>query len=334
MIQRFIILITLFVLSLPACSSQTQNASGYKDAPAVEIHRFDKALLQWLESGDDAQKKVLTDDYYQMLDLTGKGILNVQTPEREDFFTKLSSYYSEPTLRGLYRDAVSNFENTDDMEKTLGQAFAFLKDVFPQSQIPALYMHVSGFNQNVLVGDSALSLSIDKYLGAEYPLYKEFFPDYDRRKMSKEFAVVDYIAGWLMSEFPFSGKENVLLDQMIYYGKIYYIVSLALPEVSIADILGYTAEDWQWCVDNEKILWKNIITRKHLYTPDNTTTQKYFSNHPCTFLADKAPGNLGIWVGIRIVEKYIGETKASPSALMNAMPEAAQEFLSASKYRP
>ncbi|MCD7849188.1 MAG: hypothetical protein LUH63_05295 [Parabacteroides sp.] len=45
-------------------------------------------------------------------------------------------------------------------------------------------MHVSGFNQNVLVGDSLLSISIDKYLGEEYPLYQEFFYDFQSRLMT------------------------------------------------------------------------------------------------------------------------------------------------------
>ena len=80
-------------------------------------------------------------------------------------------------------------------------------------------MHVSGFNQNVLVGDSLLSLSIDKYMGKDYPLYQDFFYDSQKLKMQRGLVVPDYLAGWLMSEYPFAGKENVLLDRMIYEEK-------------------------------------------------------------------------------------------------------------------
>lgn len=75
-------------------------------------------------------------------------------------------------------------------------------------QIPAIYMHVSGFNQNVLVGDSLLSLSIDKYMGKDYPLYQDFFYDSQKLKMQRGLVVPDYLAGWLMSEYPSQEKRT------------------------------------------------------------------------------------------------------------------------------
>ncbi len=95
-------------------------------------------------------------------------------------------------------------------------------------QIPALYMHVSGFNQNVLVGDSLLSLSIDKYMGEDYPLYQDFSMTINAVRCNPSHVVPDYIAGWLMSEYPFNGNENVLLDRMIYEGKIKYLVFISI----------------------------------------------------------------------------------------------------------
>ena len=99
-------------------------------------------------------------------------------------------------------------------------------------------MHVSGFNQNVLVGDSLLSLSIDKYMGKDYPLYQDFFYDSQKLKMQRGLVVPDYLAGWLMSEYPFAGKENVLLDRMIYEGKIKYLLSQALGVPDAAELNG------------------------------------------------------------------------------------------------
>ena len=219
-----------------------------------------------------------------------------------------------------------------ELERSLGQAFAWIHENFPTMQIPALYMHVSGFNQNVLVGDSLLSLSIDKYMGEDYPLYQDFFYDYQRRKMQPSHIVPDYVAGWLMSEYPFTGKENVLLDRMIYEGKIKYLVLLALPEMTPASLFGYTDEAWEWCKNNEAKLWKAIVERKHLYTPDQMTTMKYFEDMPAQFLTSDAPGNIGSWVGLQIVAQYMKETNTTLEALMKN--ENAQEILTLSKYKP
>ena len=88
-------------------------------------------------------------------------------------------------------------------------------------------------------------------MGEEFPLYQQFFYGYQRIKMQRARCVVDYLAGWMMSEFPFTGNENVLLDRMIYQGKIQCILSLAFPEMDPALIMGYTQSEYQWCVEHD-----------------------------------------------------------------------------------
>ena len=256
----------------------------------------------------------------------------MKSPAMPGFFDKLANYYSEPTLKGLYTDAVRQYDNVSQIEQALGNGFTWLKTCFPSMQIPAIYMHVSGFNQNVLVGDSLLSISIDKYLGEEYPLYQDFFYDFQRRLMTPEHIVPDYLTGWLMSEYPFEGKENVLLDRMIYEGKIKYLIHQAFPELKPEVLMGYTETSYNWCKENESNLWKAIIERKHLYTPDLMTTNKYFDNVPSIFLASDAPGNLGSWLGWQIIDKYMRETNSTPEALMQN--NDSQAILTDSKYKP
>lgn len=327
-----IFLTFLMTISICSCNGQNSNANTITTAAPISINRFDKALFELINSEDTTLRQQLLTQYPQMTDILGKGILNMQSPDMPGFFNKLENFYSEPTLKSLYSDAIKKYDTVTEIEQSLGNAFAWLQETFPTMQIPAFYMHVSGFNQNVLVGDSLLSLSIDKYLGEDYPLYQEFFYDYQLRKMQPADVVPDYIAGWLMSEYPFAGKENVLLDRMIYEGKIKYLVLSALPAIAPTDLFGYTNEAWEWCKNNEANIWKAIIERKHLYTPDQMTTMKYFEDTPAQFLASDAPGNIGSWVGLQIVMKYIDETKATPEALMKN--ENAQEILTLSKYKP
>ena len=298
----------------------------------VRIERFDRALLEMIESGDTVLGKKLLDAYPYELEIVGKGVLNMQSPAQPGFFERFIRYYSEPTLKRLYEEAVAKYADVSDIETQLGQAFTFLKANFPEMQIPAVYMHVSGFNQNVLVGDSLLSLSIDKYMGEDFPLYQAFFPNYQRIKMQRTRVAADYLTGWLMSEYPFEGNESVLLDRMLYEGKIKYIVSLALPELSPAQLMGYTEAEQAWCEAHEKTLWSTIIERKHLYTPDRLTTEKYLRDTPCTFLSDETPGNVGTWIGWRIISSYMQAVKPTLPDLMKQTN--AQELLGMAKYRP
>lgn len=323
----------IFIFSLFSCNGQnTHIPEAVTSAAPIRIDRFDKEVLKLIENGDTAQKAKIDNQFPQMLNILGKGVLNMQSTTVPGFFDKLINYYSEPTLKELYQNAVRQFENVSEIEQSLGNGFAWLKACFPSMTIPAVCMHVSGFNQNILAGDSLVSISIDKYLGANYPLYQDFFYDYQRRQMIPELIVPDYLTGWLMSEYPFEGKENVLLDRMIYEGKIKYLVQKAMPKLSPELLLGYTDTDYKWCKENEGNIWKAIIERKHLYTPDQMTTAKYFEDEPSQFLANDAPGNLGIYIGWQIIDKYMNETNTTPEALMSN--NNSQEILTASKYKP
>jgi len=325
-------LIITISLLMPVSLCQDFNAaSAQSEESSVRIHRFDKELFQLIESRSTQSETRIAEVHSKMLTTLGKGVLNMQSPEMPGFFDKLVNFYSEPTLNGLYKDAINSYSTIDDFETELGNAFTLIKTQLPSIQIPMVYMHVSGLSQNILVGEQTLSISIDKYLGKEYPLYQNFFHDYQLRTMTKEQVVPDYIAGLIMSEYPFSGNENVLLERMIYEGKIKYIQSRVLPNIPAHKLLCYEEADWTWCKNNEGPLWKSIITRKHLYSPDQTTTNRYFLAMPSTFIADNAPGNIGTWIGWQIVEQYMKETKTSIETLMN---NNAQEILTKSKYKP
>jgi hypothetical protein len=329
LIRFALVYLIALVLSCSGCKGQSRDTL----AEPVRIQRFDKALLRLLESDNDVtiQGELLC-DYPEMMDLVGKGILNMQTPEMPGFFDRLMKYYSEPTLLGLYREAVARYDSISDIERQLGSAFAYLTTCFPSLSVPHIYMHVSGLSQNVLVADNLLSVSIDKYMGADYPLYQNFFRAFQREKMQRARVAPDYLAGWLLSEYPFTGKEAVLLERMVYEGKIKYLIFQALPDLPPHVGMGCTEKAYAWCKRNEATIWKTIVERKHLYTPDLITTQKYIEDTPATFLAEEAPGNVGVWIGLQIVCKYMEETGVSPADLMRETN--AQKILTQSKYRP
>ena len=326
--------ILAFALSLPLahCEGQGVGKIDYDSVTPVVIHRFDKELFRLIESGDTTLQEGLMERYPEMLDILGKGILNMRSPEQPGFFPKLRSYYAEPTLMGLYRDAIQRYDSLPDVEKDLGYGFAYLRRNFPGMQIPVVYAHVSGLNQNVLAGDSLLSLSIDKYLGADFPLYQAFFYEYQLRNMRRERIVPDYLAGWLMAEYPFEGKENVLLERMVYEGKIRYLVGQASHGIDLTTLMGYSEGEWAWLERNEGRIWSAIIERRHLYTPDQLATDQYFENGALLFPDSDAPNDIGTWIGWRIVSLYMEETGASPEELM--LLDNAQAILSASRYKP
>jgi hypothetical protein len=326
-----IILTIALAFYCTGCKGQAKDV--FAQAEPVKIHRFDKALFRLIESGNDVgiQGELLC-DYPEMMEVAGKAILNMQSPGTPGFFDRLVKFYSEPTLKELYRESIAQYDSVADIEQALGRAFAYLETCLPAMPLPQVYMHVSGLSQNILAANNLLSISIDKYMGKDYPLYRNFFYDYQKEKMQRARIAPDYLTGWLLSEYPFDGKENVLLERMVYEGKIKYIVSEALPDIPPHVLMGFTEKAHAWCGKNEAEIWKTIVERRHLYTPDLVTTNKYIEDTPATFLSEEAPGNVGSWIGLQIVRKYMEKTGATPQKLMRETN--AQEILTQSEYKP
>ena len=52
---------------------------------------------------------------------------------------------------------------------------------------------VSCLNQSIIVSDTLIGISLDKYLGADFPLYAEYYTAEQRAQMTREAIVQDAI---------------------------------------------------------------------------------------------------------------------------------------------
>jgi hypothetical protein len=268
--------------------------------------------------------------------LIGKSLFHDINTCSSDYYKKIIDYFSQPTLKMLYKEATIYYSahsaRTKNISQELGIAFKKLKSQLPQIPIPAVYFHVSGLQQNFIVADSLISCSIDKYLGSDYHLYQDYFYDYQLKNMTPERIVNDYLTVWLKSENPFQGRDNILLERMIYEGKIIFIIAAITSNATYKEVMNLTDDEFEWLKNNESALWTIIIERKHLYTPDIVTVNKYFLPSPATFLSDNASGNTGSFIGFRIVQSYMKHTKSALHDLIKN--NDSQDILAKSKYRP
>jgi hypothetical protein len=329
------VLFSAVVFGMSICGCTRKSFGMTDDSAAVRINRFDTALYAWIEADDSISLSKLKTSFPEMIALMGKALFKDTDIYTSTYDDRLINYFSEPTLKALYKDAITYYSpdstRTVKISERLGTYFAGLKSMLPQIQIPAVYFHISGLQQNFIVADSLISCSIDKYLGSHYALYQDYFYDYQLKNMTSERIVNDYLTVWLKSEYVFQGKESVLLDRMIYEGKIIYVLSALYKNATYRDIMNLTDSEFAWLKDHEPALWTTLIERKHLFTPDIVTTDKYFLPSPATFLSDEAPGNIGNFMGSRIVELYMKHTKSSCEELMKN--NDCQDILRKSKYK-
>jgi hypothetical protein len=323
-----IILLAVISFLLTECSGKKAQD---KESSEWQIQRFDTDLYACLFQDEPF---ALSEANRLFLDEFGKHVIYIGASDSAGFDERLKNYFSDPVLRNLYRDEQAKMSDITQINNELADGMELLLKHFPSLKSPRIYMHVSGLDRNVVVTDAVLSLSADKYLGADYPLYQDFFYDYQRQLMTPERIVPDYLLGFLMANFPFKGNEEVLLDKILYEGKLRYLLSRLLPKRKAWEYVAYNEEQYQWCVDHEVKIWTFILENKHLFTPDYRTTERYIQPAPFTaFLPVESPGRVGVWLGFRIVGSYM---KNNPQTSLNELIAITDynQFLKKSKYRP
>ena len=78
---------------------------------------------------------------------------------------RMLEYYSDSTLLTLMHDAEEKFKDLSWVEEKLTKGFKRLKKEVPALFVPHFYAQIAALNQSVVVGDSILGFSIDKYMG-------------------------------------------------------------------------------------------------------------------------------------------------------------------------
>lgn len=166
------------------------------------------------------------------------------------------------------------------------------------------------FYSDILV-DSLLGISLDKYMGEDYPLYKRFYYDYQCRSMRPERIVPDCFAFYLLSRYGMNYHEGTcLIDLMMHTGKINYVVQNLLGYSDIGEAMGYSKEESDWCKDNEKEIWNYICTNDHLHARDPMVIRYYMKPAPAVdMLGAQAPALIGTWMGARIIASYMKKHK-------------------------
>lgn len=247
----------------------------------------------------------------------------------------IKHFLADTTVSVLYNAALNKYSDVSDLNKQLTDAFRRSHYFFPELPIPKLYMHLSGFNQSVIVGEDFISLSADNYMGSDFELYKEAgIYDYQKLNMCREKIVSDFVAAYLLSEFPFQAKDFTLLEEIIYRGKIVYVQTVLMPKEPENVIMGYTNEQMQWAKANERAMWLTLVESKDLFTTVFIQKGRYLNDGPFTLpFTQESPSRGGVYLGWRIVEEFMKRnSKVTLQQLMEL--NNAQYILENSGYNP
>jgi hypothetical protein len=300
----------------------------------VKIHRFDKDLLSLDTINMKAGVNSLYAHYPEFLPVFTSEIMNTASTDTVAVRNLFYKYLTDTAFTLTNKKTIQTFSDISGIEKQLSTAFTYIHHYFPEVRLPEIYFFVSGFNQSLLMNDKFIGIGTDFYLGSDFPPYKSMSYDYLIKNMRKECLTADLVSALLLRIFNRNSTENRLLDNILFRGKVLYLMAVILPDEKPESIIGYSADQWKWCKTYEKQIWAAIIDQKHLFSSDILLINKYVNEAPFTSpISQESPGKLGAWIGWQIVKSYMDKnTTVSLSDLMKE--NNYQKMLEESGYRP
>lgn len=330
------LLYVLPLLLLVSCQQGRQYFPKHLPEETVSIVRFDQALMQVREESAMDDIRVLYDEYPEFMPVWVENILGIPSSDTAYLAEMLPKFLND-TMYGFHatnQREQEMFQDVSKIEKSIGEAFARLHYLYPEWEMPEITFFVSGFNASILFVEDGIAVGADMYLGSDYEYYNRVVNEYQKITMRPECIPADVVSAWLFRNIPYTSTKNRLLENMIYRGKVMYLLRQLFPKDEAYEIMGYTKEQWAWCEHYDRAIWNRIMDQKDLFKTDQHVLNSYLNEGPFTSeVSQESPGRLGTWVGWQIVENYMERNQAV--SLQELMQEGdAQKILEMSYYKP
>lgn len=238
----------------------------------------------------------------------------------------------EQELFAASQKTYDNFSSETEQLETLFKHIKYYYSNFNEPKVITILSNVD-YNNNVVLVDSLLFISLDIFLGKDSEIYQEF-PNYVKQNYTKEHLIVAVAEKFAATKIP-PAQSKSYISRMIQEGKKMTLTQAFLPNVSNAEIIGYTKEQYTWAEKSEVEIWKYFIQNLMLYSTDSELSARFIDEAPFSkfFLeADKdSPGKIGVWFGWQIVEAYL---KNNDVTIQQVLLKDNEEIFKRSKYKP
>ena len=208
------------------CEWQLKPNTADVEDETIIIDRYDRIESQYLSTGDFAALQQMNTTYPRQTRMLIEDMLRIGKVDDPDINVKFLRFFQDSTLQALLVDVQKKFADLDDISEELTDAFLRLKEELPGVEIPNVYTQVGSFDQSVVVDNHSLGISLDKYLGSDYPFYQRNYTEQQRSMMVRQMIVPDCLAFYILSMYPM--PRDLALTQEgrdLHMGKIQWVVN-------------------------------------------------------------------------------------------------------------
>jgi hypothetical protein len=329
----------LLLVAFTACTSRKKAPDVSHIPVTVSIARFDQDLIRIDTNQVSEGLQALQARYPVFLPAYVEHIMEFgaynDSARQIPLQTRL--LLTNRDFRSLQDAVQQRFTDLSPLEKELAQSFRYMKYYFPAFRVPKVVTFISAIgNYGAVTIDTLLGIGLDMYMGSDFPVYAKLpdYPAYMVRRFSREYITVNSIQALAQQHYPLPAPGARLVEQMVAAGKQQYLLEQVLPETPDTIRMGYTKDQLQFCLDNERMIWQFFIQNELLYKTDWQEAMHFMGDGPATQgMPEGSPGRIGYFVGLQIIKKYMEKhPEVSLQQLMENKDLAG--IFNESKYRP
>jgi hypothetical protein len=317
--------VILLVIVLSQCSSNPLDIDVSDVDTNYASRRFDTPLFDTDRADSPDYYQDLYQNYGPFFAAFVEDIVQLGPISDPNTAEALHRFTNDATVLEL-QTAIDNThaDRFEAYDNQLENAFRHYAYYFGDSTPEVIYYN-SGLNFAVYPGRTHLGIGLDFYLGPDHEIVQnlppDVFPQYFRDKMDPGYLVADAMKGWLLVRHQDKMDQSDLLSQIMYYGKIMYLMDACMPETPDHVKMTYSELEQAWAEANESGVWRQLADEKVLYEIRTFEINKWVQDGPFTNAGEipqESPARLGIWIAWQIVRDYM---EKNPEVTLPALLE-------------
>jgi len=206
------------------CQWQLRPAEQEADNSHVSIQRYDRIESLYLTTGDYSAMQQMNTYFPTETRMLIEDMLLLGHIDDSDINTRFLYFFQDSTLQRMLSDVQQQYADMDDLNEELSAAFQRLRQQLPAVELPRVYAQIGSFDQSIVVSAGSLGISLDKYLGEDYPFYVSHYTDEQRHLMTRSMIVPDCLAFYILSLYPLS-MQSPQRQRDRHMGSIQWVVN-------------------------------------------------------------------------------------------------------------
>lgn len=215
----------MIFMAIYACTYSPKQPADTADE--FHIERFDRLQYRFLSAGDYSALQQMNISYPTETRTLLENVLKLGMADDRSINERFLKYYQDSTLQKVLSGVSQQYQSLDDVDKQMSKAFDRMKHTFPKMPIPTVYAQIGSLGESIVIGnDYSIGICLDKYLGADFDVYKKYYKDDQRIQMQRKFIVPDCLTFYLISQYPLDDFEHTSQDERdIHISRIHWVVN-------------------------------------------------------------------------------------------------------------